>query len=195
MVVQVLIRLQRIHRRVKPDESSVFMCHLLHHQYIITQQGTHAEWSLYWGQDSLVLAQAQTPALWFSPAEDFASSPRMLWCWTRHEAHAAFSHWEHYLVSSLIAGCLSLWGLMELRILWLLWLHQIRVKSANRFICHSQGLRHTGTAENPSKPALTGILSFHLDVRPVVTTQLIERNAALGKIPCEFSRARISPNN
>lgn len=73
MAVQVLIRLQRTHRRVKPDESSAFMCHFLHHQYIITQQGTRMEWSLDWGQDSLGPAQAQTPVLWFSPAEDFTS--------------------------------------------------------------------------------------------------------------------------
>lgn len=123
------------------------------------------------------------------------SSPQMLWCWTRHEAHAAFSHWERYLVSSLIAGCLCLWSFKELNILWLLWLCQIRVKSANRFICHGQGLRHTGTAENPSKTAPTDIPSFYMDVRPVVAKQLIEWNAAPGKIPCEFSRARISPNN
>lgn len=71
--VQVLIRLQRIHRIEKPYESSAFMCHLLQHQYIITQQRTHMEWSIDWGQGSLLPAYAQTPALWLSPAEDFAS--------------------------------------------------------------------------------------------------------------------------
>lgn len=55
--------LQQIHRRAKPDESSAFMCHFPHHQYIITQRGTHTEEALAEGKAPLVPAQAQVPAL------------------------------------------------------------------------------------------------------------------------------------
>lgn len=90
---------------------------------------------------------------------DFAS-PLLsdVWCQTSHEAHPAFSHWECYQLSSLIAEYLPLGILKELNILQLLWLYQIRLKSANRFRCHGQSLRHTGIEENPSK---TDILSFY----------------------------------
>lgn len=60
-----------------------------------------------------------------------------------------------YLFSSLIAGCLFLWSLRQLNISRPLLLCQIRVKSASKFICYSQGLRHTGTAENSAKTTPT----------------------------------------
>lgn len=47
-------------------------------------------------------------------------------------------------------------------------------ESANRFIGHGQGLGHTVIAENPSKTAPTDILSFDMDVSPLVAKQFIE---------------------
>lgn len=89
------------------------------------------------------------------------SSVQILWCWTRHEAHAASPHCKHYLFSSLIAGCLFSWSLKELNTLWPLLLCQIRVKLASRFICYSHGLRHTGILENQAKATPTDTLLLH----------------------------------
>lgn len=189
----MLLRLQRTYRRVKPDESPAFIHHLLLHQCIIIQQRTHMGWRLNWGQDFLVPAQTWAPALWFLPAEDFAS-PLLsdVWCQTSHEAYPAFSPQEWYFFSSLIAEYLRLGSLKKLNILRLLQLCQIRVKSANSFRCHGQSLRHTETEENPSKTAPPDILFFNTwDL--CLQSNLLSEMQPQGKFPVNSAEPEFHP--
>lgn len=169
------------------------MCHLLQHKYIITQQETHMEWSLDWGQGSLLPAQAQTPALWLFPAEDFAS----LLLSTDVEMNKAWN-FRSFLCLRALAGFHS--------DSWM----SIFMKLKGFYDCcnsakwgwnqpaRSYGMvsaSDTQPLEKIHQKLHSQIFFFFMDVRPVVAKQLSVWNAAPGEIPCEISRGRISPNN
>lgn len=127
---KVLLRLQGIHRRVKPDESSVFMHHLLLHQCIITQQEPTWSEDLTEGKNSCCLLRLELQLYDFSQVRLLHFHSSLMF-----GGKEAMKPTQPSLPKRDI--CFPpLGSLKELNILQLPQLCQIRVKSASSFRCH-----------------------------------------------------------